>query len=86
MLVDLDDICAYLMNVARNHTTRTTRAQHGAAGTSHEHVSFVLRRCVEELQAEYTAAPKRGLPQPSLQSVGDTDTVPNQTYRNRATQ
>lgn len=75
--VDLDDVCNYLISVAANHATRTTRSQHAAAGQSQEQVSFVLRRCVEELQDRYLYGKLR---------LGPSATpTPNQTYRNRAT-
>lgn len=68
--VNLDDICAYITNVAANHATRNNRAHTAPHGKAHEQVSFVLRRLVEELQAMY--------------GPGATITAPNQTYRNRA--
>ena len=73
--VNLDDVCNYIINVATNHSTRTTHSQHSAAGQAQEQITFVLRRVVEELRARYA---------PTTRSVTQTP-VPNQTYRNRAT-
>lgn len=70
--VNLDDVCNYIINAANHHTQRTARTHHAARGASQEQITFVLRRIVEELQAQF----------------GDGPSVPagvNQTYRNRAT-
>lgn len=83
IMVSLDEVCAYLTNVASNHTTRTTRAMHGPAGQSHEQVAFVLRRCVEELKAQFTGG--RKIKDRAERSANEVDIAPNQTYRNRAT-
>jgi hypothetical protein len=81
----LSDVLNYINNVAANHATRVPRARSSWHGQSEEQVTFVLRRVAEELNTLYGPATRVALRQPSLRAAASTDTVPNQTYRNRAT-
>jgi hypothetical protein len=91
--VNLDDVCNYLINVANNHSQRVTRSLSPIHGQSEEQVTFVLRRCVDELHDQYGALrnePYDGLgigSEPKFAAAPRTATTPvsNQTYRNRAT-
>lgn len=72
MLVELDEVCDYLYQIAANHTTKHTRTHTKAHGKSEEMVAFVLRRCAEALMIEYRTRGAPGGP-----------TV-DQTFNNRA--
>ena len=77
-MVNLDDVIAYIINVATNHQQRSHRTHTGPHGKAQEQSAFVLRRVAEELRALHT-------PGVVMRAVTPASPIANQTYRNRAT-